>query len=332
MKPNLYFSASQTKIKLSNMQHDNNEIQNNISADRGSCSSRLEQLENKLRLLAIENQILNEKFTTERKKCRLLEETISNNKLINGKDEVNSCTTEKEMELTELPNNHPSGKDLVITPKQFGITVYNPENMDLLTHVEKVNQAAQEAEEFGASEKQKNRLLMKTLPPEMAYVEYFIPPEKQNSYREFSNEVVNILGDKVRIRMEQFLLIRREPEENLLKYLVRMLKLYKTQSMGNDWEENPHLTPPVYSKVYAALTPEEKVELNIRLDGELELGKLTISKLKEVFVHISKMNRKMKNEIPKHNVSPKIMSVENRDSLGSKNDDVKLYYEYSSDE
>ena len=177
-----------------------------------------------------------------------------------------------------------------VTLKNFGLSVFDEDSGDLLTHIEEVNRCAEEAGEMGATEFQKIRLLMLSLPKELKYVENFIPPEKKSKYDDFSSELVRILSDKIRTAMNKFLTSQRGPGESILKYFNRIVQFYKNSNViaGTDWESDPSHVTGVYTKVYQALCDEEKHELDRRLDTKVENKTLTVSHLKKELVAISK--------------------------------------------
>lgn len=98
---------------------------------------------------------------------------------------------------------------------------------------------------MGATESQKIRLLMMSLPKEMKYVESFVSTAKKSEYKDFSEEVVKILSDKIRTVMNKFLTTQRGPGESMLKYFNRIVQMYKNSNVlvGTDWEmDSGHVT------------------------------------------------------------------------------------------
>ena len=179
-----------------------------------------------------------------------------------------------------------------VTPKNFGLSIFDEDSGDLLTHIEEVNRCAEEAGEMGATEFQKIRLLMMSLPKEMKYVESFVPTAKKNEYKDFSEEVVKILSDKIRTVMNKFIDTQRGPGESILKYFNRITQMYKNSNalVGTDWEMDSGHVTGVYTKVYQALYDGEKNELDRRLDGKLENRSLTVCELKRELVDIHKLS------------------------------------------
>lgn len=179
-----------------------------------------------------------------------------------------------------------------VTPKNFGLSVFDEESSDLISHVEEVDRAAEEAGEMGATEFQKIRLLMMSLPKSMKYVESFVPPEKKNNYGQFSAEVVKILGDKIRQVMNKFIDTQRAPGESILKYFNRIVQMYKNSNalIGTTWESDASHITCIYTKIYQALYEGERNELDRRLDGKLESRTLTICELKRELVDINKLS------------------------------------------
>lgn len=187
-----------------------------------------------------------------------------------------------------------------ITPKYYGITTYDEKDEDLYSHVEKVNRAAEEAGEHGATESQKIRLLMMSLPKSLQYVENYIPRVKRASYREYSNELIRILSDKVRVTMDEFMAAQRKPGESITKYFIRVLQLYKASNAlhGEEWQEQTVHITALYTKLHGSLYDVEKAELNRRLDSKLERGSLTVAELKRELVDINKLaSQKIRAEI-----------------------------------
>ena len=179
-----------------------------------------------------------------------------------------------------------------VTPKNFGLSVFDEESSDLISHVEEVDRAAEEAGEMGATEFQKIRLLMMSLPKSMKYVESFVPPEKKNNYGQFSAEVVKILSDKIRQVMNKFIDTQRAPGESILKYFNRITQMYKNSNflIGTLWENDASHITCIYTKVYQALYEGERNELDRRLDGKLENRTLTVCELKKELVDINKLS------------------------------------------
>ena len=186
-----------------------------------------------------------------------------------------------------------------VTLKNFGLNVFDEDSEDLLTHIEEVNRCAEEAGEMGATESQKIRLLMMSLPKEMKYVESFVPKAKKTEYKDFCGEVVKILGDKIRIAMNKFITTQRGPDESILKYFNRIALLYKNGNalVGTDWERDSGHVTAVYTKIYQALSDDGKLQLNRRLEDKLEQRILNIFELRRVLVEISKIRKEKTIEI-----------------------------------
>lgn len=180
-----------------------------------------------------------------------------------------------------------------VTLKTFGLRVFDEDSGDLLSHIEEVNRCADEAGEMGATEFQKIRLLMMSLPKDMKYVESFVPVAKKNEYKDFSDEVVKILSDKIRTAMNKFLQARRDPGESILKFFNRIVQMYKDGNalVGTDWENDSGHVTGVYTKMYQALYDGEKNELDRRLDRKLENQTLTVCQLKNELIDINKLSR-----------------------------------------
>ena len=89
---------------------------------------------------------------------------------------------------------------------------------------------------------------MMSLPKEMKYVESFVSTAKKSEYKDFSEEVVKILSDKIRIVMNKFLTTQRGPGESMLKYFNRIVQMYKNSNVlvGTDWEMDSGLVTAVY--------------------------------------------------------------------------------------
>ena len=181
-----------------------------------------------------------------------------------------------------------------VTLKNFGLSVFDEDSGDLLTHIEEVNRCAEEAGEMGATELQKIRLLMLSLPKELKYVENFIPPEKKSKYEDYSGELVRILGDKIRVAMNNFLNAQRGSEESILIYFNRIALLYKNGNalVGTDWEMDSGHVTAIYTKIYQALSDEEKQALDMHLDNKLEMQKLTMAELRKVLLDIYKLKKR----------------------------------------
>ena len=183
--------------------------------------------------------------------------------------------------------------------KNYGLSVFDEDSGDLLTHIEEVNRCAEEAGEMGATEFQKIRLLMMSLPKEMKYVESFVPTAKKTEYKDFSEEVVKILSDKIRTVMNKFLTTQRGPGESILKFFHRISQMYKNSNalVGTDWEMDAGHVTGIYTKIHQALSDAEKHELNRRLDDKLEKRNLTVFELRRVLVEISKLRSQKPIEI-----------------------------------
>ena len=195
--------------------------------------------------------------------------------------------------------------------KKLGLAIWNPEECDILTHIDKCTAALEEigADELGVTEARKCTLLVSSLPKEQRYKENFVSKTAKQDYSVFCKELARVLSAKVRNRMEEFIATQRRSGEDLLHFLHRILMLYKGshQIEGDGWEKQSRDTPPIYSKLYSSLYPDEKVLLHQRVDSDLEQGNLTIEKLKHEIVDISKS---ASTKIRAEKIRPTIMNIQ----------------------
>ena len=224
---------------------------------------------------------------------RISSETQLKTEIWSEEDEMVCSNPILETQNCQSGSHYPtgSGNFFPVTLKNFGLSVFDEDSGDLLTHIEEVNRCAEEAGEMGATEFQKIRLLMLSLPKELKYVENFIPPEKKSKYDDFSGELVRILSDKIRTAMNEFLTSQRRPGESILKYFNRIVQFYKNSNViaGTDWESDPSHVTGVYTKIYQALSNDEKQVLNMQLDKKLEEQRLTVTELRKVLLDIYKL-------------------------------------------
>ena len=195
------------------------------------------------------------------------------------------------LKLEQQFNNSQSRSPIILKPKQFGLSEWKPELMDINMHLSKVNQAVWEARELGATESQLIRFLMRTIPETYSYLEHFIPADCQSTYEKFSSELVKTLSDRVQTQMKNFIEAQREPGEEVLRYFFRLLILYKSSNRldGDQWMSDRCHTIAIYSKIFESLPWEVKPELTRRIEDELENNTLTIEKLKTKVTTVGKL-------------------------------------------
>ena len=194
------------------------------------------------------------------------------------------------------------------TLKMLNIQKYDPERMDIITHVERVTRILEEVEV--TPESQKIRLLVASFPTSMDYYEQAVSNESRKNYRKFSQELVKIMGSKVRVASQRFMQCHRKRGEDILRFFFRLCDLYKSSKglMGDEWHLNPTHVSHIYSLLYHGLYNEEQLRLDEKLDKQLERGILTVARLKKELIEINKMaSNKVRGEIP---TSKAIMTVE----------------------
>ena len=194
------------------------------------------------------------------------------------------------------------------TLKMLNIQKYDPERMDIITHVERVTRILEEVDV--TPESQKIRLLVASFPTSMDHYEQAVSNESRKSYREFSQELVKIMGSKVRVVSQHFMQCHRQRGEDILRFFFRLCDLYKSSKglMGDVWQKNPFHVSQIYCKMHEGLYNEEQMRLDEKLDNLLEKGTLTVARLKKEVIEINKMARnKIRGEIPTSKV---IMAVD----------------------
>ena len=194
------------------------------------------------------------------------------------------------------------------TLKMLNIQKYDPEQMDIITHVERVTRILKEVNV--KPESQKIRLLVASLPSSMDHYEKAVPNRHRHDYTRFSRELVKIMGNKVRVASQRFMQCHRKRGEDILRFFFRLCDLYKSSKglMGDEWHLNPIHVSHIYSLLYHGLYNEEQLRLDEKLDKQLERGILTVARLKKELIEINKMaSNKVRGEIP---TSKAIMTVE----------------------
>ena len=205
------------------------------------------------------------------------------------------------------------------TLKMLNIQKYNPEQMDIISHVEKVTKILDEADV--KPESQKIRLLEASLPHHFDHFEKAVSSRHRQNYRRFSQELVKIMGSKVRVASCRFMECHRQRGEDILRFFFRLCDLFKSSKglMGDQWQDDPQNSSHIYTLLYEGLYESEKSKLERKLDKYLERGTLTVTRLKKELIEINKMaSDKIKGEIP---VSKAIMAVETRNKQYNEEDD-----------
>ena len=190
----------------------------------------------------------------------------------------------------------------------LNIQKYDPERMDIITHVERVTRILEEVDV--TPESQKIRLLVASFPTSMDHYEQAVSNESRKSYRKFSQELVKIMGSKVRVVSQHFMQCHRQRGEDILRFFFRLCDLYKSSKglMGDVWQKNPFHVSQIYCKMHEGLYNEEQMRLDEKLDNLLEKGTLTVARLKKEVIEINKMaSNKIRGEIPTSKV---IMAVD----------------------
>ena len=196
------------------------------------------------------------------------------------------------------------------TLKKLNIQKFDPEQMDIISHVEKVTKILEEVNV--RPESQKIRLLVASLPTTMDHYEKAVPSRYKQNYHRFSRELIKIMGCKVRIASHRFMECHRRRGEDILRFFFRLCDLFKASKglshIGHEWETNPKFTSLIYTKLYENLYTEEQTELERRVDRFVESGTLTVARLKKQIIHINKMaSSKVRGEV----ANPKsILTVE----------------------
>ena len=185
------------------------------------------------------------------------------------------------------------------TLKQLGIRQFDPDRNDLLSHIERVSRILEEVNV--SPESQKIRLLMASFPEQLDYYEKVVSNENKSNYQKFAQELLAIMGSKVRVTAHQFMQCHRNQAEDVLHYFFRITDLYKGSQglMGDAWQDEPVHANHIYTKLFQSLYEPERAELERKLDRYIERGKLTVARLKKELIRINKMaTTKIKAEAP----------------------------------
>ena len=225
------------------------------------------------------------------------------------------------------------------TLKKLNIQKFDPEQMDIISHVEKVTKILEEVNV--KPESQKIRLLVASLPSTMDHYEKAVSSRYKTNYHRFSRELIKIMGCKVRIASHRFMECHRKRGEDILRFFFRLCELYKSSSglMGDLWQKNPTHVSHIYSKLYEGLYEEEQLYLHRKLDKYLERGTLTVARLKKELIEINKMaSNKVRGEIPTSKAIMTVEAMKNEDqedeyekthamTSGESTDDERIYWE-----
>ena len=175
------------------------------------------------------------------------------------------------------------------TLKMLNIKQYNPDITDISTHVETVTRVLEQMDV--RPESQKIRLLVASLPDSHSHFERAVSQKRRKKFRLFSQELVNIMGTKVRVASDRFMQCHRNRGEDILRFFFRLCDLYKSSKgiMGDEWQDESVHTSHVYTKLYESLYQDERFMLERKLDHQLEKGNLTIHRIKKELIEINKM-------------------------------------------
>ena len=167
------------------------------------------------------------------------------------------------------------------TLKMLNIKQYNPDITDISTHVETVTRILKQMDV--RPESQKIRLLVASLPDSHSHFERAVSQKKRKKFRLFSQELINIMGTKVRVASDRFMQCHRNRGEDILRFFFRLCDLYKSSKgiMGDEWQDESVHTSHVYTKLYESLYQDERFMLERKLDHQLEKGNLTIHRIKK---------------------------------------------------
>ena len=209
------------------------------------------------------------------------------------------------------------------TLKTLNIQKYDPEQMDIITHVERVTRILEEVNV--KPESQKIRLLLASLPSTMDHYEKAVPNRHRNDYTRFSRELVKIMGNKIRVASERFMQCHRQRGEDILRFFFRLCDLFKSSKglMGDEWQDDPTHSSHIYTKLYDSLYEGEKNELEWKLDRYLERGTLTVARLMKEVIKLNKLSRnKVRGETPTSNP---VMTVEATNNIDQEDENEKTY-------
>ena len=223
----------------------------------------------------------------------------SEEEVSNANNDFIIATADEKTEMVE-ENSKEIKKPYIFKPSNFGLTLWNPATTDINQYMDRVFRACKEAKQLGAQEHQLIRLIMRTLPDQFEFVESFISDTNKGDHKKFGAEVVRILGAKSQKKMHEFIKTQRKQGESILAYFSRIVMLYRSSNNINDsnWEQNTAHTGSIYAKIYDACYSEQRNELIRLADTELEKGTLTITKLKEILIDVSKLgNDKVASEM-----------------------------------
>ena len=258
--------------------------------------------------------------TTSEEEQRLPEtpRVLSTTSKIFGQGRRSSHTTEKEQKKPYK----------AWTLKQLGIRQFDPDRNDLLSHIERVSRILEEVNV--TPESQKIRLLMASFPEQLDYYEKVVSNENKSNYQKFAQELLAIMGSKVRITAHQFMQCHRNPAEDVLHYFFRITDLYKGSQglMGDAWQDEPVHANHIYTKLFQSLYEPERAELERKLDRYIERGKLTVARLKKELIRINKMaTTKIKAEAPnKRSILTVQAETPEEETTESRMKNVRCYY------
>ena len=180
----------------------------------------------------------------------------------------------------------------IFKPKDFGLSTWNPAEMDINTHLDIVAKCVDEARSMGATETNLIRLLIRTMPEDYQFLNEFITSEKRNNYETFAAEVSRVLSERALVQMTTFLSASKKPGEHILAYFYRIATLYRSSNRldKNTWNNDSTHVLPVWAKMNEALSADKRGELMRRLEQKRsEKGQITMNVFKKQIVEISKL-------------------------------------------
>lgn len=255
------------------------------------------------------NQQLKDQLSTQESKvaeqAKKLQELQTLNQRVRDEEESSESPMELSLRSPESSGNK-SGNDSISTApritaitnvkpatiSKFGITKWNESETSLLDHLASVHIGLEIAKESGYDSLMVvTSLIFQSLPSRCQWTRSYV--SGCTTADQIIRRLVELLEGGRELQLSSFMKCQRKRGEPLLEYFTRSSRIYAF-SVGKaigDIEEDPAAVQFLYQKCMEGMDSSISHEFTKRIENDMDSGKLTLSKLSDAMIRVTRYHR-----------------------------------------
>lgn len=187
-------------------------------------------------------------------------------------------------------SGEPKVDKFVATPAKFGIPIWNPVEFSFLEHMAQCRRGLAYAEEKKCGLKERQNLLLLTLPRDYQFVSEFLETEDKADMQKFQAKMVELIMGTSWDTSSLLINAHRRPNERILSYFLRLTNTYLfcTGKTETQIEDDVWVCMMLYQKILEALPLGAKAEFQRDCESGMNSGQLKFTELKKKIISIAR--------------------------------------------